>query len=471
MKIQRGSVQVRKKCRGVLKLVSFFLNCSYMVINERFFQFCYDLFLLARNCELSVDQSVISKRQSARKTPSKFLVSVSTEPKSMAQALLLLLIASSIGLSASGDDYQPRQSTSSFQKTIPSLKGLLQEDELNQQRQRPVNFKKPVERQEYVFTKETINRETPSTKGDHQRVYEHSLSQQINELNQHSVSQQNLNQHTVNQLNQQHLNQQNQRPVLDNINRIKELNKYSEEIAKDLENYDLKFNRPSMEDIHKHEIERENSLPDVNFKPFPINTTNNLLPELPDITNCPVCFKLVKEQVIEEYGMLKRLTDQLEYIKNYPEVIQDLSFQFRLRELASLVDGMLKDARYSQSDEQNIIKAIQDLKDRIRKLTIIRDQITQLPEIEKHLIYSSSNMSIIDDIIRQIQSGVDNSRKFLDNQVNLHTQSSIPNDGNLSPRNLQAFVILIISFFHHREFTHCRRPGNDPASSPDKMID
>lgn len=335
------------------------------------------------------------------------------------QALLLLLIASSIGLSASGDDYQQRQSAVSFQKTIPSLKGLLQEGD--QQRQRPVNFKKPIERQEFVYTKTETIRETPSTKGDHQRVYEHSLSQQINELNQHSVNlNQKVNQLNLNQqnLNQQNLNQQNQRPVLDNINRIKELNKYSEEIAKDLENYDLKFNRPpSMEDIHKHEIERENSLPDVNFKPFPINTTNNLLPELPDITNCPVCFKLVKEQVIEEYGMLKRLTDQLEYIKNYPEVIQDLSFQFRLRELASLVDGMLKDARYSQSDEQNIIKAIQDLKDRIRKLTIIRDQITQLPEIEKHLIYSASNMSIIDDIIKQIQSGVDNSRKFLDNQV------------------------------------------------------
>ena len=314
------------------------------------------------------------------------------------QALLLLLISGLVHLSASGDDYQQRLSTGTFQKTIPSLKGLSQEDD--QQRQRLVNFKKPVERQEYVFSKETLNRETPSTKTDHQRVYE---------LNQHSVSQ-NLN------LNQQ--NQQSQRPVLDNINRIKVLNKYSEEIAKDLENYDLKFNRPpSLEDIHKHEIERENSLPDVNFKPFPLNTTNNLLPELPDITNCPVCFKLVKEQVIEEYGMLKRLTDQLEYIKNYPEVIQDLSFQFRLRELASLVDSMLKDARYSQSDEQNIIKAIQDLKDRIRKLTIIRDQITQLPEIEKHLIYSASNVTIIDDIIKQIQSGVDNSRKFLDNQA------------------------------------------------------
>jgi coxsackievirus/adenovirus receptor len=114
--------------------------------------------------------------------------------------------------------------------------------------------------------------------------------------------------------------------------------------------------------------------------------------------------------------MLKKLSDQLEYIKNYPEVIQDLSFQFRLRELLSLVDGLLKDTRYSQTDEHNIIKSIQDLKDRIQKLTIIRDQITQLPEIEKQLIYSSSNMSIIDDIIKQIQSGVDNSRKFLDNQ-------------------------------------------------------
>ena len=327
------------------------------------------------------------------------------------QTLLLLLLSGLIHLSASGDDHQQRLSTSSFQKIIPRLKGLSQEDD--QQRQRLVNFKRPIER-EYVFSKES--RETPSTKTDHQRIYEHSLNQ--HELNQHSLNQ-NLNQLNLNQLNlnQQNLNQQNQKPVLDNINRIKELNKYSEEIAKDLENYDLKVNRPSMEDIHKHEIERENSLPDVNFKPFPINTTNNLLPELPDITNCPVCFKLVKEQVIEEYGMLKRLTDQLEYIKNYPEVIQDLSFQFRLRELASLVDGMLKDARYSQSDEQNIIKAIQDLKDRIRKLTIIRDQITQLPEIEKYLIYASSNMTIIDDIIKQIQSGVDNSRKFLDNQV------------------------------------------------------
>lgn len=334
------------------------------------------------------------------------------------QAFLLLLISSLVHLSASGDDYQQRLAVGSFQKTIPSLKGLGQQED-DQQRQRLVNFKKPVERQEYVFSKETLNREplsreplsreTPSTKTDHQRIYEPNLNQKIHDLNQHSV-----NHH----LNQQNLNQQNQKPVLDNINRIKELNKYSEEIAKDLENYDLKFNRPpSMEDIHKHEIERENTLPDVNFKPFPINTTNNLLPELPDITNCPVCFKLVKEQVIEEYGMLKKLTDQLEYIKNYPEVIQDLSFQFRLRELASLVDGMLKDARYSQSDEQNIIKAIQDLKDRIRKLTIIRDQITQLPEIERHLFYSSSNMSIIDDIIKQIQSGVDNSRKFLDNQV------------------------------------------------------
>lgn len=315
----------------------------------------------------------------------------------------LLLVLCLLNVST-GDDYQQHhQSTNSFQKSIPNLKGL-RFDDLDQ-RSKSVNFK-PIEREEYVYKQETINRELPNTKIDHQRLIEHNQK--------------------VYDLNQQNLNQQNQKPVLDNINRIKELNKYSEEIAKDLENYDLHYNS------RKNEIERENThentptarLPDVNFKPFPINTTNDLLPELPDITNCPVCFKLVKDQVIDEYGMLKRLHDQLEYIKNYPEVIQDLSFQFRLRELASLVDGMLKDARYSQADEQNIIKSIMDLKDRIRKLTIIRDQITQLPEIEKQLAYSASNMSIIDDIIKRIQSGVDNSRKFLDNQGVLALQVS-----------------------------------------------
>lgn len=310
--------------------------------------------------------------------------------------IFLVILSCSLLNEYNCDHYYQQHVSTNYQKIIPSLKGIPHED-LNQ-KQKSVEFKRPIERPEYVFTKEKLIKETPTVKTDHQRIQEHNLNQKIYDHNQH------------------HQHQQNQKSVLDNINRIKELNKYSEEIAKDIENYDLKFNRPNIDEFRKNEVERENALPEVNLKSYPINTTNPLLPDLPDITNCPVCFKLVKEQVIEEYGMLKKLTDQLEYIKNYPEVIQDLSFQFKLRELASLVDSMLKDARYSQMDEHNIIKSIQDLKDRISKLTTIRNQITQLPEIERQLIYSASNMTIIDDIIKQIQSGVDNSRKFLDNQ-------------------------------------------------------
>jgi hypothetical protein len=80
------------------------------------------------------------------------------------------------------NDYQ--QTKLSFQKTIPSLKGLLQED-LNQ-RQKTVDFKlkEPIEHQNYVFKKETIDRElsnTDNTKtGHYQRIYEYNLNQQNN---------------------------------------------------------------------------------------------------------------------------------------------------------------------------------------------------------------------------------------------------------------------------------------------------
>ena len=138
---------------------------------------------------------------------------------------------------------------------------------------------------------------------------------------------------------------------------------------------------------------------------------------LPSHLECPVCYQLVEQQVLDLRALLNRLVAQLEEIQRRPEVVEDIGFQLRLRELSSAVDALLRDAQFARSEEQAILQQLAELRQRVKKVTSIRDSITQLPEIERWIHLAQSNSTNVHALLSRVAGGVADARAFLDKQA------------------------------------------------------
>ncbi|KAM4642244.1 laminin subunit gamma-1 [Discoglossus pictus] len=99
----------------------------------------------------------------------------------------------------------------------------------------------------------------------------------------------------------------------------------------------------------------------------------------PGCQECPACYRLVKDKVIEQREKLQELEELLKNLGTGDETVTDQAFEERLREAEKAVSDLLQDAQSSKAVDQGMLDRLAEinatLSSQIERLQNIRDMI------------------------------------------------------------------------------------------------
>uniref|UniRef100_T1IVA6 Laminin subunit gamma-1 n=1 Tax=Strigamia maritima TaxID=126957 RepID=T1IVA6_STRMM len=127
---------------------------------------------------------------------------------------------------------------------------------------------------------------------------------------------------------------------------------------------------------------------------------------------CPDCYNLVNDAVENHRSKLFELRELLENIEKNPELIEDLDFDQKMKDVMIRIDILLRDAENAGGDDKNLLKKIEDLHERLKPLKETLREITEKVDYaDARSKEGVANITTAEEIIQKIREDLLNAQK------------------------------------------------------------
>lgn len=123
--------------------------------------------------------------------------------------------------------------------------------------------------------------------------------------------------------------------------------------------------------------------------------------------DCPPCYNLVQEAVNDHRGKLQELSELLESIDKNPQLVNDLDFEKKLREVMGRVDDLLRDALQAGGEDKSLLDQLEELHERLKAVEATSGKTAE--KVGQAGVKSQEgvrNITEAEDIIRRAQEAL-----------------------------------------------------------------